>query len=147
MDELLTIGVDYGETVRMFEAFGFGAKAHVRAAAFITANAVKALAQSTMQRGRPFTFTNVAIEPRRVIDGYVVLMNRSVKDFGGERGARLATTPSGKRGEKHVGKWLEFGTVHMRSRAWLFPSAQAQESAYLQRVIEAVDRARVEAGG
>lgn len=144
MAELLTIGVDYSETVRMFEAFGLGAKAHIRAAAFITANAVKAQAVATMAKGRPFTSRNVVVEPRRIIDGYAVLMDRNVKDIGGPMGA-----PSGTKKTQvhHVGKWLEFGTVHMRPRAWLFPSAQTQEATYLQRVIDAVDRARVEAGG
>jgi len=143
--DLLTIGVDYSETVRMFEAFGFRAKSHCLAAAFITANAVKAQAQSTMAKGRPFTFQNVVVEPRRLADGYAVLMNRSVKDIGGPGGAAPAKTK--KSAAHHVGKWLEFGTMWMRPRPWLFPAAASQESAHLQRVIDAVERAKADAGG
>jgi hypothetical protein len=142
--ELLTIGVDYSETVRMFEAFGMKAQARVLAVAFITANAIKAQAVDTMRKGRPFTSRNVAVEPRRRSDGYAVLMNRNVKDTGGASGAAFA---SAKSAQRHVGKWLEFGTLKMTAKPWLFPAAAREESAYLQRVIEAVERAKAEAGG
>lgn len=144
MADRLEIGVDYSETVRMFEAFGFGAKAHLRAVSFITANAVKVEAQARIAKGRPFTVKNVVVEARRSVDGYVVMMNRNVKDTGGLQGAAQNVS---KKTERHVGKWLEFGTVHRTARPWLFPAADAQEGAHLQRVIAAIERAKAEAGG
>lgn len=154
---LLEIGVDYGETVRMFEAFGFAAKSHCLAAAFIAANLVKAQAQANIPKGRPFTVHNIIVEPRRRADGYGVVMDRKVKDVGNlsvrratsafaEGKLRSAVTRAAKV-EKHVGKWLEFGTVFMRSRSWLFPAATSQEATYVQLLVQALERAQKEVGG
>lgn len=143
-EPLLTIGVDYGETVRMFQAFGFAAKSHCRAVAFITANAVKATAQANIPKRRPFTAGNVVVESRRVFDGFVVVINRNVKDTGGKQAAAFKVS---KKQERHVGKWLEFGTVLQRPRPWLFPAADSEEAAHLRRMIEALERAKTEAGG
>ena len=148
-DRLMTIEVDPAAVVAALERLGPAAKGHCLAAAFITASAVKASAQATIPKDRPFTYANIAIETRRVGDGYVVMMNDKVKDPVPAR--RRPVGPETRRkaapGQvKHVGVWLEFGTPSMRPRPFLFPAAGGQERPYLQRLAEALDQALSEVG-
>lgn len=147
MADQITVSIDLESLRAAFEKVGPNIRARCLAAAFITASAIKANAQSAMAKRRGVTYQHVAIETRRVGDGYVVQMDPKFKEpSGGSSGRQRSKTGKGG-GMKHVGSWLEFGRIYQQPRPWLFPAANAQESAYLQRITDAVQRSLDEVQG
>lgn len=155
-DQLLTIKIDTAALAADLGRVGDRALLNCMGAARRTADDVKALAQSNIHKRRPFTFKNIAIESRQVAHGYAVMMDRHVKDVPSVSGRRALHAANARqvqrllkqaeRQARHVGKWLEFGTVHQAPKPWLFPAGAAFESVYLERIARAIEQTVQEAG-
>lgn len=48
--------------------------------------------------------------------------------------------------KKHVESWLEFGTVHMTAKPFLFPAARLENTAHDRRMREAIEAAIADEG-
>jgi HK97 gp10 family phage protein len=124
----LTIDVDDAALLAALDAIPDAVRAHAKPAARVTADHIAAEAGRRIARRTGQTAGEITVEETHAGDGYVV--------FVGAGGA----------GRSHVGRYLEFGTVHMRARPFLFPSAQLEAGAHDRRMRDAVQDAIDEHG-
>jgi hypothetical protein len=149
-DQLMTVEVDTSRVLSGFQKLGDRVKPLLESAAYQTALAVKARAQALFPRRKvgvsDQSWTNVVIQKRN-IGGYVVMTGDVVGRQEKARRQRYGTknARSTYHQVKHVGLWLEFGTRRHRRYPWLFPAADAEEGAHLNRIANALARAVQEA--
>lgn len=149
-DQVLKINVDPREVVAAFDKLGARLQPLLNSVSYQTALAVKAQAQRTIAKRRPYTVGHIIVAAMRNGRGYVVMMDDVVKDVETDRRRAMGLKRMAKskyHQEKHVGLWLERGTPHMRPRPWLAPAGDSQEGPYLQRLADTLDRALEEGGG
>ena len=118
MAPLLTIDVDNAELYAAFDALGVALDAYQKPAAFATAQAIQREARARVRRATGKTAAAITIEPTRDGTGFVVFVNQP--DNPGLAG------------------WIEFGTIKMTARGFLFSSARLEESGHLRRVGAAI---------
>ena len=108
-----------GETVERF----------ILPACLETANAIAREAQARVRRRTGHTAQQIRVEPMRdgVDTGFIVRANDPAT-------------------RKHVESWLEFGTVHMTARPFLFPAARLENAAHDRRIRTAIEDAIAEEG-
>lgn len=117
----MTIDVDNAELYAAFDLLGAQLDACLKPAAFVTAQAVQREARARVRRATGKTAAAITIEETRDGTGYVVFVNQP--DNPGLAG------------------WIEFGTIKMTARGFLFTSARLEENGHLRRVAEAVQAA------
>jgi len=121
MAPLLTIDVDNTTLFAAFDLLGHELDAFLKPAAFVTAQAIQREARARVRRATGATSNAITIEPTHDGTGYVVFVNQP--DSPGLAG------------------WIEFGTIKMTGRGFLFTSARLEESGHLRRVAAAIQEA------
>ena len=121
MAPLLTIDVDTADLFAALDALGREADAVLKPVALATAQAIQREARARVRRATGATASKITIEPTRDGTGYVVFVNQP-------------ENPG-------LAGWIEFGTIKMSARGFLFTSARLEESGHLRRVGDAVQGA------
>ncbi|HXD16399.1 MAG TPA: HK97 gp10 family phage protein [Vicinamibacterales bacterium] len=121
MAPLLTIDVDNAELYAAFDALGAELDAFLKPVALDTAQAIQREARARVRRATGATANKITIEPTRDGTGYVVFVNQP-------------ENPG-------LAGWIEFGTVKMTARGFLFTSARLEEGGHLRRVAAAIQEA------
>lgn len=121
MAPLLTIDVDNTDLYAAFDALGAELDVFLKPVAFDTAQAIQREARARVRRATGATAAAITIEPTRDGTGYVVFVNQP-------------NNPG-------LAGWIEFGTIKMSARGFLFTSARLEESGHLRRVGDAVQGA------
>jgi len=117
----LTITVDTTALFAALDALGESARAAVKGAAKITADAIAREAGARIPRATGKTAEGITVEETHNGDGYVVYV----------KSPRMPNLPL----------WLEFGTKYMTARPYLFSSARLEEGPHLMRVADALQAA------
>lgn len=150
MTTQLLVDADPRDVLDALKRVGDAAQNLALAASFHTATAVKAGAISRIAKRRPETYKHVIFQGKnRGWPGFVVLMDDVVPpdETARRRSLGMKRTAKAKYFQvRHTGLWLEFGTVKMRPKPWLFPAARAEESAHLNRLADMLQRAIAEGG-
>jgi len=118
------IGLD--ELLKALESVGAHAERHLKVAAYQTALRVASEARARVRRATGATAQGITVEETHAGDGYVVFPHRP--DQPGLPG------------------WIEFGTVKMTERPFLFNSARLEEATYRRNVQQAIGFAIEDAG-
>ena len=127
MSDDMTIDIDTAGLLSALTKLGPKADALVKSAAKVTGDRIAREARRRVARATGHTAEQIRVEETDDGKGYIVLANDP-------------------RDRKHIDKWLEFGTVHMTARPFLFASAQLEEGPHLKRVERAVQAAIDEVG-
>jgi Bacteriophage protein of unknown function (DUF646). len=121
MAPLLTLTTETAELFAALDALGDEAAALVKSVAQDTAVRIQREARARVRRATGATANRITIEETHDGTGYVVFVNQP--DNPGLAG------------------WIEFGTIKMTGRGFLFTSARLEESGHLRRVSQAVQDA------
>jgi hypothetical protein len=154
MADELTVEFDPMSLYRALDTLGGKAEAHLKRVAYETAKAVRYAQWTRIQRRTGATANTLEIREDRSGKGYVVLTN-DVRTEASRQAAlrrralstKWRTRPVSKlENVKHVGLYLEYGTVNMGARPFFWDAAQLESASYDRRVREAMSQAIEESG-
>lgn len=117
----MTIDVDNTDLYAAFDQAGAELDPFIKAASYVTAQAIQREARARVRRATGGTASKITIEEARNGVGYVVFVNQP-------------ENPG-------LAGWIEFGTIKMSSRGFLFSSAQLEQGPHLRRLSEAIQEA------
>lgn len=124
MSDLLTIRADATALVAAVDRLGDSLSARVNAAAKETADAIADEARRRVRRRTGRTMEMIRVEPT-----------------GDDERAGWIVRANDRATKKHIDSWLEFGTIHMTAKPFLFNSAALEEGNHYRRLTEAVQDA------
>lgn len=123
-EPMLGIEADSAALIAALDRFGDTAELFLLPACLETANAVARGAEARVRRRSGHTAQQIRVEP--------------MSDGEGKGYIVRANDPSSK---KHLESWLEFGTVHMTAKPFLFPAAEVENPSHDRRIREAIEDA------
>lgn len=121
-EPLMSIEVDSAGLIAALDRLGPSVEARLKAAARVTADNIAKEARNRVRRRTGHTAAQIRVEEMTEKAGYVVRAND------------LST-------KKHVESWLEFGTVKMSAKPFLFVSARLENPSHDRRMREAIQDA------
>ena len=125
MADSFTMSVDTAPLLAALDAIPAAVRAHLKAAAQITADNIATEARARVRRRTGQTGDAITVEETHSGDGYVIYTGN---------------------GRQHIASFLEFGTKFMTAKPFLFASARLEEGAHQRRCREAVQDAIDEHG-
>jgi hypothetical protein len=121
MADKLTIDVDATGVLRMFNQLGEEAARLTKRVANVTAERIAEEARRRIRRRTGQTASGITVAPTSNGEGYVVYVQRPDK-LG-------------------LPGWIEFGTIKMEGRSYLFNSAEIERGPHERRIREALQEA------
>jgi len=121
----LIVRVDAAAVLGVLTHFPDVCAAHLKVSFKETADAIAREAQGRIRRRTGKTGDAIAVQESYDKTGYVVMVGAA---------------------RNYIGRFLEFGTVHMSAKPFLFVSAQLEEGPGTRRALEALEAAIAEVG-